>query len=141
VAKHGGGNLANLVDLGGVLTLETVEQRHDRASNRLFMKVRVKNVTKDTVRLDVVKIRALSFNSDVAVVTAGNADNGLIGPGAVWDLTSTLPATGLLPDSAGTVKELVFQFTEIRPFRQGSKNRFRVLSMNGKLLGQRKPKP
>jgi hypothetical protein len=141
-AKNGGGELADWVDLASKYEMQIVGHVRDRGSNTLTYRARIKNVSgKDTAkaaRRDTlrgpVKVRVLSLESDIAVISVKNADNKLSGPGAIWDFTSTLPPGGLLPDSAGKVKDLVFQLSDMRPFKQGEREKFSILNIAARVL-------
>lgn len=112
--RNGSSELATLSDITSSVALDMVSVKHDRAEGMLTVGARLRNVGKDTLR-GTVKLRATAVRSPIAVIAIANADNGMHGPGAVWDFTNTLPAAGLLPDSATGEKSLVFHLTDIRP--------------------------
>jgi hypothetical protein len=146
VAKNGGGQLADWVDLGGKYQVQLLDYTRDHGNNTLTYRARIKNPkdTSKTAKPDTlrgpVSVRVLTLDSDIALVAVKNADNKLSGPGAIWDFTSTIPAGGLLPDSAGSARELVFQLSDLRPFRQGERNRFNILSLTARVLSPPPPK-
>ena len=110
-----------------------MNRAHDRGANRVTLTARLKNTSKDTLR-GPVKVRVLTVGSEIAVARVANADNGVTGPGAVWDFSSTIPAAGLLPDSSAAAKDLVFTLSDVRPFRQGDANRFGIVNLTAKVL-------
>ncbi|MHB1861931.1 MAG: sialidase family protein [Gemmatimonadaceae bacterium] len=136
VARNGGGDLADLSDLSGRVTLELLRTAIDRKTGRVTFHVRLKNATRtDTIR-GPLKARVLQLTSENArTVDVANSDNGLRGVGAVWDLTSLLPAGGLLPDSLSAPRDLVFQLTGMTPFRTGTDLHLMFVNMEAKILG------
>src|SRR6185312_277153 len=91
VAMNGGGDLTDLANLSGRVTLETIATSYDRASNRLTFHTVLKNPSKtDTIR-GPIKARVLFLSSENAqTVEVANPDNQTRGVGAVWDFTPQL---------------------------------------------------
>ena len=77
---------------------------------------RLRNTSKDTVRAPL-KVRVIALTSQLGVPTIIGADNGVTTIGAIWDVGATVPATGLLPDSASAPRTLTFRLTHVRPLR------------------------
>lgn len=135
VALNGGGELKDMREMAGRLSLELANSAYDRRTNRLTFSARLKNAMKtDTVR-GPVKIRVLSVRSDIGVPEIMNANNGVRGPGAIFDLSSLLPAGGLLPDSLSKPTDLVIQLSEIRPLKQGSVTRSGIATFEARVFG------
>ncbi len=140
VALNGGGDLAELHDLSGTVSLQLTKTSYDRRNNRLTFQARLKNTGKsDTIR-GPLKARVLSFSSEVArTIEIANADNQLRGVGAVWDFTPLLPKGGLLPDSLTAARDLVFQLAELQPFRQGTELKLGFVNLVARILGPAAP--
>src|SRR5262249_30425134 len=125
VAKNGGGELASMADITTKVTLELDATTYDRSSNGVTVRARLKNSSKDTLRGPIV-VRVLRVHSDIGTPSVVGADNGREGEGATLSFTSTLPGGGLLPDSMGTVKELHFRISDVKPFHQGNDFKFGI---------------
>lgn len=136
VARNGGGDLADLSDLSGIVSLQLVNTDLDRKSGRITFHVKLKNTSKtDTIR-GPLKARVLLLTSENAKsVEVANSDNGVRGVGAVWNLAPLLPGGALLPDSLSAPKDLVFQLTGMEPFRIGTDLRLQFVNMEAKILG------
>ena len=136
VAHNGGGDLADLTDLSGIVSLQLVNTNYDRKSNRVTFHVRFKNTTRTDTIHGPLNARVLLLTSENArTVEVANSDNGARGVGAVWDLTPLLPGGGLLPDSLSAPKDLVFQLTGLEPFRSGTDLHLQFVNMEAKILG------
>jgi hypothetical protein len=136
VARNGGGDLAALSDLSGTVNLQLINTTVDQKTDRVTFHVRLKNTSRaDTVR-GPLKARVLLLTSENAkTVEVANADNGVRGVGAVWDLTPLLPNGALLPDSLSAPRDLVFQLTGMEPFRTGTDLHLQFVNMEAKILG------
>ncbi len=136
VARNGGGDLADLTDLSGAVSLQLLNTAIDQKTDRVTFRVRLKNTTRTDTLKGPVKARALVLTSENArSVEVANADNGVRGVGAVWDFTSLLPPGGLLPDSLSAPKALVFQLSGMEPFRTGTDLHLQFVNMEAKILG------
>ncbi|MGH7668373.1 MAG: sialidase family protein [Gemmatimonadaceae bacterium] len=140
VARNGGGDLADLSDLSGTVSLQLVRTSIDQKTDRVTFHVRLKNSSRtDTIR-GPLKARVLLLTSENAQsVEVANSDNGMHGVGAVWDLSSLLPNGVLLPDSLSAPKDLLFQLTGMEPFRTGTDLHLQFVNMEAKILGPALP--
>src|ERR1044071_2799180 len=134
VGKNGGGELAALKDVSSKTEVELIATNYEEGARRITATVRVKNISKDTLRAPI-KLRLLSFTSDIAVVQAANAENGAKGPGAVWDLGSAIANGVLMPGQESGDKQLVFNFSDVRSFKDVGSGRT-VLSFDAKVLAK-----
>ena len=136
VAMNGGGDLAEMANLSGRVTLETINTGYDRQTNRLTFRTVLKNPSKsDTVR-GPLKARVLVLTSENAkTVEVANPDNAIRGVGAVWDFTPQLKNGMLLPGEVSAPKDLLFQLTGLQPFREGTELRLGFVNMDAKILG------
>jgi hypothetical protein len=136
VAMNGGGDLAEMANLSGRVTLETINTGYDRQTNRLTFRTVLKNPSKsDTVR-GPLKARVLVLTSENAkTVEVANPDNAIRGVGAVWDFTPQLKNGMLLPGEVSAPKDLLFQLTGLQPFREGTDLRLGFVNMDAKILG------
>jgi hypothetical protein len=133
---NGGGDLAEMANLSGRVTLETISTGYDRQTNRLTFHTVLKNPSKsDTVR-GPLKARVLVLTSENAkTVEVANPDNAIRGVGAVWDFTPQLKNGMLLPGEISAPKDLLFQLTGLQPFREGTDLRLGFVNMDAKILG------
>jgi hypothetical protein len=136
VAMNGGGDLAEMANLSGRVTLETINTGYDRQTNRLTFRTVLKNPSKsDTVR-GPLKARVLVLTSENAkTIEVANPDNPIRGVGAVWDFTPQLKDGMLLPGGVSAPKDLLFQLTGLQPFREGTDLRLGFVNMDAKILG------
>ncbi len=136
VGRNGGGDLADLSDLSGTVTLQLVSTEVDKKTNRVVFHARLKNTSKTDTIHGPLKARVLLLTSENAkTVEVANSDNAVRGVGAVWDLTSLLPNGALLPDSLSAPKDFVFQLTGMKPFRTGTDLHLQFVDMEAKILG------
>ena len=135
-APNGGGELADLRDLGSRVRLET-EMVADPATGRVNVTATLQNMSRTDTLRGPVKVRLLDLSTQVAAsVEAVNAENRITGTGAVWDFTSTIPSTGLAPGAVSRAVSMEFRLSGIRPsFRQGPDLRIGVVSMRARVLG------
>jgi hypothetical protein len=136
VAMNGGGDLTDLANLSGRLSLQTLSTSYDRQTNRLTFHTVLKNTSKtDTIR-GPIKARVLGLTSENAQrVEVANPDNQVRGVGAVWDFTPMLHDGMLLPDAMSAPRDIIFQLTGMQPFRDGTDLRLGFVNMEAKLLG------
>ena len=136
VAMNGGGDLADLSNLSGRVTLETINTSYDRKTNQLTFRTVLRNPSRtDTIR-GPLKARVLLLTSENAnKVEVANSDNAMKGVGAVWDFTKELKENTLLPQQASAPKDLVFQLTGMMPFRDGTELHLNFVTMDAKILG------
>jgi hypothetical protein len=116
VEKHGARELAELPDITDEVTLEPRSTSYDRATGALTLTASLRNTSTDTVRAPV-KVRVIALTSELGVPRVVGADNGVTTIGAIWDLSSTVPPVGLLPDSTTAPRTLTFRLSDVRPIR------------------------
>jgi hypothetical protein len=129
VAKNGGGELASYTDVSAKAQVMLVATNYNERANRVTATIRLKNISKDTLR-GPMKVRLLSVSSDVGVVQASNAENGVRGQGAVW----TIPVDVLLPDQESSDKQLIFSLSDARSFKDLGDRRGNILTFEMKVL-------
>src|SRR5689334_668584 len=136
VAMNGGGDLADLSNLSGRVTLETINTSYDRKTNQLTFRTVLRNPSRtDTIR-GPLKARVLLLTSENAnKVEVANSDNAMKGVGAVWDFTKELKDNTLLPQQTSVPKDLVFQLSGMMPFRDGTELHLNFVTMDAKILG------
>ena len=134
--KNGSEDLAALDDLTPLTTLERVTSGYDRTTQTATVTVRLKNTGTQTLKAPL-KIRLIRLESDVAIVDAVGASNGLTGPGAVWDVTSYVDASRLEPGAASRPVTLAFKLRDVRPFIQGHTDKLdnRLVTFFARVLG------
>ncbi len=98
----------SLADVSAALGLEIIGQDYDAATKTLAVDVRIENsgtvALRAPMRLELLKLS--SSWGDVAVI---DADNGRDGPGAIWDLTKSIPGGTLPPGGSTRPYRLVFR--------------------------------
>jgi hypothetical protein len=119
-APNGAPALARYVDVSSQLMLTFRRVYFDRRAGLLTMELKLTNVSSKPIR-GPVKLRLLELNApsgnwatgtSVASARVEGAENGIDGPGAVWDLSALIPAGGFAPNA----ESKVFPFTiRIRP--------------------------
>jgi hypothetical protein len=133
--RNGSKDLAGLDDITSKVTLDIVETTYDRATKVVVMRARLKNTSKDTVRVPM-NVRLTALQSDIGVPLALNATNRVSGVGAVWDLGNQLKTGELKPDDVSEPAELRFRLDELRALRQGRRSRFGLVNFDAKVLGR-----
>jgi hypothetical protein len=133
--KNGVADLAALDNISRQIAIDIEGLSFDRTTNTAKGMLRLKNVSKDTIR-GPVKVRALRVTSGIGNPEIVGADNGVYGTGAIWDLSPTIPAGGLLPDVLSSPREISFKISDIRPFRAGREWRGSVVSVETRVYGR-----
>jgi hypothetical protein len=116
VEKNGASELADLDDITNKVKLEAESTSYDRTTNTLTLTARLRNSSKVTVR-GPLKVRVITLTSQLGVPSVVGAENGVTTIGAIWDFGTTVPAFGLLPDSAIAPRILTFRLSDLRPIR------------------------
>lgn len=133
--KNGSADLAALDDVSDKVALEILSTDYDRKSDQLAVRVKLKNTSDRRIEAPV-ELRILSMASEVGQPSALGTENGVSGPGAVWNLTSALPDGSLKPDQESTPMRLDFKLTNLRPFRQGKTIRYGLVSLDARVLAR-----
>lgn len=136
-AAAGGGSadLPALDDLSPLVKVEFGPTSYDAAADRLTVSARIKNNSRQPIK-PPIKLRVLSLTSEVAgAVRAVNADNGLTGARATWDLSGNLGGGRLDPGETSSFKTLIFQLTDVRPLKVGEDYKYAVMMLDARVLG------
>jgi hypothetical protein len=83
------------------------DQRYDVSSGTLSIRLVLKNKSSQPLRAPIL-LKAATLTSKTFRIEVANSDNGLSGPGAIWDLTPAIPQ-GVL-DSGATSKPYLLKF-------------------------------
>jgi hypothetical protein len=83
------------------------DQRYDVSSGTLSIRLVLKNKSSQPLRAPIL-LKAATLTSKTFRIEVANSDNGLSGPGAIWDLTPAIPR-GVL-DSGATSKPYLLKF-------------------------------
>jgi hypothetical protein len=126
--------LASLDDITDKLVLEPTATAYDRSTSIFTLSARLRNASRDTVR-GPAKARLVVLRSAIGVPHATGTENGLAGPGAIWDLTSAIPSAGLLPDSSGPVKTFSVHLADVRSVRAGKDFQNGLVHMEMRMYG------
>jgi hypothetical protein len=115
VTKNGAPELDSLENITKKLEARYTRVVYDGSSHTVSLDVTLRNTSTDTVR-GPLKLRATKLESNVGDVVASNADNGELGPGAIWDLTAQMPKRrALLPGETTRARRLVFTLNRAAP--------------------------
>ncbi len=133
--QNGSPDLAELADVSRRVRLEVGGTRFDRGRGQVSVSAKLKNVGTDTLR-GPVKVRVVQLRSELGVPTVVGAENGVAGPGAVWDFTTTLSGGVLAPNAESAAKPLTFRLADLRPFVQGDEWKYRLVSFEARVLGR-----
>jgi len=137
--KHGSPDLAELEDISPQVKLKFSNTRLDRGRSEISVALRLKNISKDTLS-GPVKVRVVQLHSDLGVPTIVGAENGLGGPGAVWDFTPTLPSGVLAPNAESSGKTLTLRLSAVQPFIQGGEWKWELVNFDAQVLGHKSAK-
>ncbi len=134
--KNGAADLARLDDLTSLTMLKSMPTHYDRVEQTASVTLRLGNPSTHTLN-GPFKIRLIRSDSDVAVLEAMGASNGMTGPGAIWDITSSMSGSTLEPGSTSRPFTLTFKLREMRPLLEAhdSKNAFRLVTTSSRVFG------
>jgi hypothetical protein len=90
---------------------------------------------KDTV-IAPLKARLVALRSPIGVPRVVAADNGIVGVGAIWDLSATLPNGRLLPGATGTTRTFTVRLSDLRPIRPGKDFVQSLLHFEARMYGR-----
>jgi hypothetical protein len=135
-AKNGSAALSKLADLTRLVSWQTSNVRVDRKSGVATMDLTVRNLS-SIILSGPLYLRIISATSDVDQVEITNADNGVHGPGAVWNLEPTLPRRGLKPGERSSPKRLTFKLVRLSGVGASSlrASREAFVELHGRILG------
>jgi len=134
--KHGAAELSDLDDVSKELMLESIGRpAFDTATGLVTLTARLRNTSKETLAAPL-KVRLLTLRSELGEASTANADNGVAGPGAVWDFTREMRGEALKPGAATEAKALSFRLRDLRPFQQGPEFLRNFVSLEAMILGR-----
>ncbi len=116
VQRHGDPALSDLADVTTRVRLLIDGKSYDRRTNVVTLVVRLQNIGPD-VLLPPLNIRTLSTRSDIGIPQAQGADNGIAGPGAVWNIAPQVPGGQLRPGDKTEPRTLAFRLLDVAPLR------------------------
>jgi hypothetical protein len=129
----------SLTDVSDRLMIDFVGRpAFDPATGRVTLRARVKNTSKEIVHAPL-KARVVSLRADLGEITVSEADNGLSGPGAIWDFTPQLRNGALGPNETSDARMLSFQVANLRPFQQGQEFRHQLVTFEAVFLAKLRP--
>jgi hypothetical protein len=145
VGKNGGGTLASLADVSGKVAVDLKDLAWDAKTQALTAEITLRNTSKETLRGRLVA-RLLSVSSEAGVAAVANADNGVAGAGATYDLTGLVPAGGLEPDKSTGPKTIRFQLKDVRAIPVDTDDPWKamrapLLDVEIQILGEAPPAP
>jgi len=91
-----------------IVVLYGGDQRYDSSSGTLTENIILKNESSDSICSPVL-LKAVTLSSEIGKIDIVNATNGVSGPGAIWDLSETLPGGVLKAGAVTTPYSLVFR--------------------------------
>ncbi|HEY7114363.1 MAG TPA: sialidase family protein [Thermoanaerobaculia bacterium] len=136
--KNGSAELALLDDVSDAIELRTLATDYDRKSNRLSVKVRLKNTSNQTLQ-GPLKLRLIDLSSQLGQPRAENSDNGISGSGAVWTIGGGAAGGSLGPGQESSDQELTFRISDLTSFRDEKTIRYLFASFRARVLGKRVP--
>lgn len=110
-ARNGSPELADLDDVSELATIDYVNTRYDAASGVFTVDAMLANTSRVAIS-GPFKLRTTGLWSSLGPPAIANASNGKTGPGAVWDLTDSIPGGKLGPGEQGKPVRLAFQFLD-----------------------------
>lgn len=96
---------------GSFSLLQGSRPHYDPNSGTLTVRIMLRNRSDKPVRIPVL-LQADALTSDSAQVQISNADNGLVGVGAAWNLAKAIPAGTLAPGATTPPYFLIFRITQ-----------------------------
>jgi hypothetical protein len=135
VDKNGSPELAGLDDISKSIAVELDKPVFDRAHGTLTVHAVLKNTSKDPI-VGPLKIRVLDMTSGLGVPEVTNADNGMIGRGAIWDFTSLIPGGKLDSLSRSDPRTLTFHIDGLRALGQGRDFDGSIFRLDARVYGK-----
>jgi hypothetical protein len=136
--RHGEPNLVDLKDISAALQLQVVQTSYDTSKDIASMKVRLKNISASAV-LAPVKARVLAIGSEIGRVRIADADNGMDGPGGVWDFTGLIEGKALAAGATSGSRILTFHLDHVQPLLNGATARMGIVKLEVQMLGRLAP--
>jgi hypothetical protein len=118
--RNGDEELSTLEDVSEKVMLTFNNPAFNAKTGRVSVDVQLKNMSEDTISLPA-KLRVISLTTGSGgVLTITGADNGISGPGAVWDLEKVFVDKELRPNQKSGLLRLQFQIADIPPLSGSS---------------------
>ncbi len=142
--RNGATELTELENVTERLELKYIKSVYDPKARTITLHARLLNTSKEAVATPI-KLRATTLTSDLGSPRATNADNGLPGAGAIWDLSSAVPRGRLEPGQATEPKALVFEIQGLRELggrtriRESFDPRAQFIAFDAKVYGRLAP--
>jgi hypothetical protein len=136
--RHGEPNLVDLKDISAALQLQVVQTAYDTDKSVATMRVRLKNISASAV-LAPVKARVLAISSEIGRVRIVEADNGMDGPGGVWDFTGLIEGKALAAGATSASRTLTFHLEHVQPLLNGTTARMGIVKLEVQMLGRLAP--
>jgi hypothetical protein len=115
-ATNGAAELSDLEDVTDRVALNFSNLQYQPKLHAVTMDVSIVNRSKETI-VAPLKLRLLSMHSEFSGPRAANAENGLSGPGAVWDFSPFIHGGTLKPGEQTKAKQLEFHFDSVGAIR------------------------
>jgi hypothetical protein len=138
--KNGAADLAGLDNLSKQVGVDLTDMSYDRKSGTLKATLRVENTSHDTI-IGPLKVRVIKMTSDIGTPEIVRSDNGVSGVGAQWDLTSLLPAGGLMPDSLSRSRQITLHISDVQPMKSGRDYKNKAATIETRVFGKARPAP
>lgn len=137
VNRNGSSDLVEFEDISASVTVELTNCAYESASKIVSCSARLKNTSRDALQ-GPFKLRVLGIKSELGEPKIVNADNDGSGAGAVWDFGDKVNGKLLEPNQISEIKQLRFQISNPRPFRQGNYFKYSLVELETKVLGHLK---
>ena len=134
VNKNGSSDLADFEDISASVSVELTNCAYESSSKIVSCNARLKNLANDALH-GPFKLRVIALKSELGQPKVVNADNRGSGAGAVWDFGEN---GTLQPNQTSEMKEMRFQISNSRPFRQGDYFKYSLVELEARVLGHRK---
>jgi len=116
--RNGESELATLRDVSERVIVQYTNPTYDAKTGRLGVDLQLQNTSEDTILLPL-KLRVIALSSaGMGIPTIVGADNGMDGPGAVWDLEKMLVDQKLKPNEKSRVRRLEFRIAQTAPLSE-----------------------
>jgi hypothetical protein len=132
VVRNGAAELGTYRDVTPQTEIELVSTNYDAHAQRVTMTLRIRNTSGTTLR-GPLKLRILSYDSDVAVVRSANATNGVAGQGAVWDIPASAEVA---PGKTSGEIQLVFALSDVRSLKDARDWRTGLVRFKSRVLAK-----
>lgn len=118
--RNGDPELSTLQDVSEKVVLTFTNPIYDAKTGRLSVDVQLQNMSEDTLILPL-KLRVIALTSGSGgVLTIAGADNGVTGPGAVWDLEKVLVDQKLKPKQKSQSRRLQLHIAGVPPLSEAA---------------------